>query len=90
MNSVRLQANTAASMKLSSGMSRRVVTLKMMKAVRTSETSVNFVTRRRYIPADSKLHNVRTNVHTKQLRVSEMWDRILAAGSYKTEGCVDS
>jgi hypothetical protein len=78
-------------MKLSSGMSRRVVTLKMMEAVRTSETSVNFnVTRRRYIPADSKLHNVRTNVHTKQLSVSEMWDRILAAGSYKTEDCVDS
>jgi hypothetical protein len=27
----------------------------MMKAVRTSETSVNFVATRRYIPGDSKL-----------------------------------
>jgi hypothetical protein len=57
-------------------MQRRVVTLKLtnvsevrtassiitlvMKAVHTSETSVNFnVTTRRYIPEDSKLHTRR-------------------------------
>jgi hypothetical protein len=56
----------------SSGMQRRVVTLKltdvsevhtaalMMEAVLTSETSVNFnVTTQHYIPEDSKVHTCR-------------------------------